>query len=306
MRSSIPPSNSADSLPQESSAASLPPTGKAPIESPARSTFTLGVGPYADLTEAEFVRRFTGAPDAPAKLDGPRYLGAHDSSMAAAPEAVDWTTTGVVTPVKNQASCGSCWSFSTTGVIESAYAIKTGTLVSLAEQELVDCMVVNKTIGNGTGCGGGWPYKALEFAADNDMCTEASYPYTAKDGKCAKSGCTAGIKQGAVLGYKDVPKTEKALLSATAAMPISITVKAESNMQHYASGVLSVPCNGSSINHAVLTVGYGTDPEYGDYYKVKNSWGTSYGDEGYFKMARSDSVNPSCLYNDSPVYPSLA
>ena len=270
-------------------------------------TYTLGIGPFADLTEAEFIRKYTGRPTTETQLVDEHHLGEHDAAKVA-PRSMDWTSEGAVTPVKDQGSCGSCWSFSSTGVLEGAYAVKTGTLLSLSEQELVDCMMVNKTTGVGKGCGGGWPYNAMKYAASNDFCTEDSYPYTAKDGKCAlEQGCTVGLKAGTVRGYVNVPKNESGLVSAVGQLPVSITVKAEKNMQHYKSGVLSVPCNGSSINHAVLAVGYGFDSvNRTSYYKVKNSWGVSYGDGGYFKMARDDGVNSNCLYNDSPVYPVLA
>ena len=150
----------------------------------------------------------------------------------------------------------------------------------------------------------------MKFAAAHSMCTEGSYPYTAKDGKCALGAanftCEAGEAKGVVTGYKSVPKKERGLVSALKAQPVSITVKADKDMQHYKSGVLSIPCNGSQINHAVLAVGYGFALSKGRHVKVKNSWGTTWGDGGYMLMDRRDSVNPSCVYNDAPVYPVLA
>jgi len=266
----------------------------------------LGVGPFADLTEEEFLALYTAEPSTPAVLGGPHYLGEHVGEDEDVQAAVDWTTKGAVTPVKDQGHCGSCWSFSSTGVLEGAYAVRTGTLVSLSEQELVDCMMVNQTSGIGKGCHGGWPYDAMNFATAHDMDLETEYPYTGTDGKCALAARigTAGLKQGTVTGYKSVPTHEKGLVSAASSMPISITVKADKNMQHYQSGVLSIPCNGSDINHAVLVVGHGLDAPR--YVKVKNSWSTSWGEGGYMKMDRRDHVNPSCVYNDAPVYPVLA
>eukprot|EP00900_Chrysochromulina_parva_P014432 jgi/Chrpa1/22990/Chrysochromulina_OHIO_Genome00006435-RA len=102
---------------------------------------------------------------------------------------------------------------------------------------------------------------------------------------------------------------ETGFLASIAIMPLSITVKAEATMQHYKSGVISVPCNGSDINHAVLAVGFGFEVIKGarfPYYKVKNSWGEAYGDQGYFKMSRDDAINSNCVYNEPPVYPILA
>ena len=151
----------------------------------------------------------------------------------------------------------------------------------------------------------------MKFAAAHSMCTEGSYPYTAKDGKCALGAanftCEAGEAKGVVTGYKSVPKKERGLVSALKAQPVSITVKADKDMQHYKSGVLSIPCNGSQINHAVLVVGYGWDwPTAARHFKVKNSWGASWGDGGYFRLDRRDAINSNCVYNDAPVYPVLA
>lgn len=150
----------------------------------------------------------------------------------------------------------------------------------------------------------------MKFAMNHTMCTEATYSYTAKDGKCAlvagNSTCVPGVAQGEVKGYKSVPKQENGLVSALDKLPVSITVKADKTMQHYKSGVLSIPCNGSQINHAVLAVGYGKAFPKARHIKVKNSWGATWGNEGYMLMDRRDSVNPSCLYNDAPVYPVLA
>ena len=276
--------------------------------------YNLGIGPFADMTEAEFVAQKTGKPTGPRAFDA-SHLGERYPSPAERINlmsgALDWTTRGVVTPVKDQSHCGSCWAFSSTGALESAYAIKTGTLLSLAEQELVDCMMVNKTTGIGEGCAGGWPYDAMKFAETYDFCTEETYPYTATDGRCALStgkGCSVGLKAGTVTGYVSVPKNETGFLASIAIMPLSITVKAEANLQHYKSGVISVPCNGSDINHAVLAVGFGFEVIKGaryPYYKVKNSWGEAYGDQGYFKMSRDDAVNSNCVYNEPPVYPIL-
>merc|ERR1711964_51325 len=142
----------------------------------------------------------------------------------ALPDSVDWTAQGKVTSVKNQGHCGSCWAFSSTGALESANAIATGSMVSLSEQQ-VDCHV-------GNGCSGGWPYNSFRYAESTAMCTESEYPYTARDGSCHANSCT-GLKRGAVTGYKSVAKSESDLRSAVAKGPVSITVQAGGGMSRY-------------------------------------------------------------------------
>merc|ERR1711862_539147 len=205
-------------------------------------------------------------------------------------DAVDWTTKGAVTPVKNQGQCGSCWSFSTTGALEGAYEIASGNLVSLSEQQFVDCDKVD------SGCSGGLMDNGFNFAKSNALCTEASYPYKAKGGTCAASSCTVGLAKGAVTGYKDVSAdSESAMISAVTQQPVSIAIEADKSVfQLYKSGVLQSTC-GSQLDHGVLLVGYGTE-DGKDYWKVKNSWGSSWGDAGYVKCceARVVLANAAC------------
>jgi len=258
-------------------------------------TFTLGVGPFADLKVEEFLAEFTGAQKPSSLYMGVQHLGEHDTASLLTPSAVDWTTKGVVTPVKNQGHCGSCWSFSTTGALEGAYGVATGKLVSLSEQQFVDCS------GQG-GCSGGWPYEAFEWVESQAVCTETSYPYHAVQSSCRSSSCTPGIQRGDVTGYKTVSKSVDGLMSAVAQQPVSITVQAGGDMQHYRSGVLMGYCSGQ-INHAVLAVGYGTESSQ-DYWKVKNSWGESWGDHGYFLLERGAGGDGAyCVLQDSPSYP---
>merc|ERR1712187_281355 len=164
-----------------------------------------------------------------------------------------------------------CWSFSTTGSLEGAWEIASGKLVSLSEQQFVDCDKQD------SGCNGGLMDTAFTYAEKHALCTEGSYPYNAKGGTCKASSCTVGIAKGSVTGYKDVSSdSEQAMMSALTQQPVSIAIEADKSVfQLYHSGVLQGLC-GASLDHGVLAVGYGTE-DGKDYWLVKNSWGTSWG-----------------------------
>jgi cathepsin L len=204
-----------------------------------------------------------------------------------APASVDWTTKGVVTPVKNQGQCGSCWSFSATGAIECQYAIKTGTLVSLSEQQLVDCAGARYGC---AGCNGGQMTGAMEYASkEGGLCSEEDYKYTARDGTCKADSC--GTKYDANKGVDTVTKySSSALEAATAEGCVSIGIEADQTaFQHYSSGVLTGTC-GTQIDHGVLIVGYGEEGGQ-KYWKVKNSWGSTWGESGYINICRDCDKN---------------
>jgi C1A family cysteine protease len=261
---------------------------------------------FADLSADEFAEAYlTGFRPSLQQLWGSSaHLGTHEYSGAALPEHVDWVTHGAVAEVKNQASCGSCWSFSATGALEGAWQIATGHLVPISEQQLVDC---SKSFGN-MGCNGGLMDNAFQYMEQNAMCSESEYAYVAEGSTCNKKKlqkCNA-VPKGAVKGFKDVDADdEKALREAVSQGPVSIAIEADKNaFQFYRSGVLRATC-GQQLDHGVLLVGYGTDAEAGDYWKVKNSWGPKWGDAGYIRLSRAKTDGPAgeCGLMKQPSYP---
>jgi hypothetical protein len=250
------------------------------------SSWTLGMNEFGDLTWEEFRATYIGGV-VPQRSPYLRSQNEADLSHIAAPSSIDWVAKGAVTPVKNQGQCGSCWSFSATGSMEGAHFLKTGTLVSLSEQELVDC---SKSFGN-NGCEGGLMDYAFEYVIKNaGICTEAGYPYKAVDGTCAKTTCTGGDKATTISSYKDVTVgDENALLQAASITPVSIAIEADqSGFQFYSGGVFDGAC-GTQLDHGVLIAGFGTDTGK-NYWKVKNSWGASWGEAGYIRMIRGKNI----------------
>lgn len=228
-----------------------------------------------------------------------------DSDAVYLPVSVDWTTQGAVTGVKDQGNCGSCWSFSATGALEGAYKIKYGTLVSFSEQNLVSCDTIDSA------CNGGLMDNAFSWVNTNGgLCTESGYPYTS--GTTGQKGAclTTCTKNSNVTpkSFTDVTRnSDSALMTAIAKQPVSIAIQAnQPDFQLYKSGVLTGKC-GSNLDHGVLAVGYGTWTDGTDYYKVKNSWGTGWGMDGYILIQRGK--NQQCgecgILCGPPSYPNL-
>jgi cathepsin L len=217
---------------------------------------------------------------------------------------VDWVINGAVTPVKNQGQCGSCWSFSTTGAIEGIHAINTGKLVSLSEQQLVDC---STSYGN-QGCDGGMPIWAYEYVIQNGgICAEDAYAYTASDGTCHTCTPVAQIS-----GYVNVTSNSaNALRVALDQQPVSVVIEADQSIfQFYSTGVITTGC-GNKLDHAVLAVGYGTTQSGQSYFKIKNSWGPTWGDQGYVYFGADATSNAenggsgTCGVLSMPTYPTM-
>jgi len=267
------------------------------------NSYTLAVNEFADQDAEEFSATHLGIarPDAGKFWQGVPHLGTDVYSGKTLPTSVDWTEHGAVTPPKNQAHCGSCWSFSAAGSLEGAWKIHSGNLVSFSEQQLVDCA----KIGN-NGCKGGLMDHAFSFYKSHAVCTEASYPYLAKDGICAESQCTQGIPEGGVKGFKIVvPDDENALMEAVGQQPVSVAIEADQTaFQLYHSGVLTRAC-GAKLDHGVLLVGYGASEDNVPYWKVKNSWGAGWGEQGFIRIQRAAAKKKAgeCGIQSNPSYP---
>lgn len=255
-------------------------------------SYTLAMNQFGDLTSAEFKAQYLKTRPNPKANVFQRAQNTEDLSGVVTAPSVDWRTKNAVTRIKNQGQCGSCWAFSSTGSIEGAWAIKKGSLVSLSEQQLVDCA---SSTGN-QGCSGGLMDQAFEWVIQNNgICSEAAYPYTAQDGTCQT--CTNVVT---ISGYKDVsPGNETALLPAVNLGPVSIAIEADQSVfQFYSGGILDDPSCGTQLDHGVLVVGYGTTTK--DFWIVKNSWGTSWGEAGYIRMVRNKN---QCGIATCPSYP---
>lgn len=254
----------------------------------------LSANKFADLTQAEYSDLYLGY-FAPSSRTGALFL---EPSNVLLPDTVDWREQGYVTGVKNQKACGSCWSFSTTGSLEGQYFRKTGKLVSLSEQNLIDC---SDSYGN-KGCDGGMMDYAFAYIKDNGgIDTEAYYPYRADSSACRYESAESGAT---LRDWVDITSEDESALQVAVATqgPISVAIDASHpSFQLYNSGVYSEPeCSSSQLDHGVLVVGYGVE-DGKKYWLVKNSWGSSWGEAGYIKMTRGD--NNQCGISTMASYP---
>jgi len=254
------------------------------------NTFTVGHNHMSTWTDAEY-KSTLGY-----KSWSSNVISVEDATPTA--DSVNWVTAGAVTQVKNQGSCGSCWSFSSTGAMEGAHFIKTGTLLSLSEQELVDCDHIGSQ-----GCNGGSMEGAFEWYKTNMAELESDYAYTGRNGTCAESKYTGQFES---TGYVNVKaNSESALKASIQTGPTSIAIEADKAVfQMYTSGILNSDKCGTQLDHGVLAVGYGTENGQA-YYLVKNSWGSSWGDNGYLKIADNGDGEGICGIQMAAVRPTV-
>ncbi|PON65019.1 Cysteine Protease [Parasponia andersonii] len=241
-------------------------------------SFKLGLNRFADLTNEEYRSTYLGTKISATKKLSQRYALRQGEQL---PDSVDWREEGAVAPVKDQGSCGSCWAFSTISAVEGINKIVTGDLISLSEQELVDCDTTYNE-----GCNGGLMDYAFEFIIKNGgIDTEDDYPYKAYDGRCDQYRKNARVVT--IDDYEDVPvNDENALRKAVANQPVAVAIEGGGRaFQLYSSGIFSGTC-GTALDHGVTAVGYGTENGV-DYWIVRNSWGRSWGEDGYIRMERN-------------------
>jgi len=219
-----------------------------------------------------------------------------ESVSAISATNIDWTTSGCVGPVRNQGQCGSCWAFSAVAAVESAACLQTKKYLDLSEQQITSC----STNGGSQGCNGGWPSSAIDYMVQNGVCLESAYPYksgsTGSTGTCSSS-CTRQklpITRSVMVG-----QGESLLQSALNTQPVVVVVTAGNNVwKQYTSGIVS-SCPSAQIDHAVLAVGYSS----GQYFKIKNSWGASWGESGYIRLKTGGGASGTCKVASNPTYP---
>ena len=255
-------------------------------------TAKYGINQFTDMSAEEFSAFPCGVKN---MGDLSRHVvPAKNAEMVSSGEAVptewDWTTKGAVTAIKNQGQCGSCWAFSTVANTEGVWFLGGHTLTSLSEQMVVDCSTTDY------GCQGGWPFWAFGDIITNfggHFDTEESYPYTAMNGQCdtksAKVGATVANYTNWCNEQTQACSEESMMEHLVKVGPLSVCLNAES-MQSYSGGIDDPQgCDPSAIDHCVTLVGYGTDSGT-DFWKIKNSWGTGWGEQGYYRLKRGEGL----------------
>ena len=257
---------------------------------------TFGANQFADMTETEFANYLGGAEyykKALASRPAKRATATLAERVAATGQVFDWRTKGAVTPVKNQGSCGSCWAYSATGSIEGRWFLAGNPLTSVSEQQLVSCDHIDG------GCNGGFMDDAFEWIINyrnGEIVTEAAYPYVSGGGyspACKPKAEIDAMPLGAkISGYDHMADGEDTLAAYVLKGPVSVAVDA-TTFQSYRSGVVT-SCINRQLNHGVLAVGF-DDSHVPPYWIIKNSWGTSWGEQGYMRLVKGAH---QCLLGD--------
>jgi C1A family cysteine protease len=254
-------------------------------------SFELGLNQFSAYSDEEFAALFLG--ELKGVQDNQTQVVTLNTTLLKETPSFDWTTKGAVTPIKNQGSCGSCWAFSATGALEGLRFVSKGDLPAFSEQHLLDC---SGSYGN-LGCNGGLAYYAFNYVKANGIVKGSEYPYTAKQGACS---IPASAEKFKISGWAQVPKGDLAQMqTALSNQPLAVSVQADSAVfRNYKSGILDDASCGTALNHAILAVGY----ETGKYWKVKNSWGTAWGTDGYILIAMKGDLG-ICGINQRVTYP---
>ena len=257
------------------------------------ASFTLGHNKFSDMTEEEKAAFRGRLPKTQMMFSEPTVL-----ETDSLPSSVDWRGTAT-NPIRDQGQCGSCWAFSSVCALEGAHYIATGQLKQFSEQQLVDC--AKFSYGN-LGCNGGLQENAFNYYESHDAIERDLYPYTAKNGTCMYDSLTKTSIE--VSTYTNVtPRSASQTKAAIAQQPVSVSIEADKAVfQLYKTGVFDSSSCGTSLDHAVALVGYGTEGGQ-DYFLLRNSWGSSWGEEGYMKIANNGDGLGVCGVQSDPLYP---
>jgi len=258
-------------------------------------TYRLVINKFADMTPQEF-KRMLGKRRSLAVQAAPAVPVEENLTL---PTSVDWRTQGAVNSVQDQGQCGSCWAFSAIGALEGAWKVKSGNLLKLSEQQLVDC--AGGSYGN-LGCNGGDMGAAFDYAKTHAVELESDYPYKAVDQNCAWSAAKGKVSTTGSVNV--TPNSALALKTAIAAGPVSVAIEADTfTFQFYGGGILNSSRCGTNLDHGVVAVGYGVENGK-EFYIVRNSWGASWGENGYIRIAVVDGAG-ICGIQMEPVYPTV-
>ncbi|XP_074272081.1 fruit bromelain-like [Silene latifolia] len=250
-------------------------------------SYKQGPNEFTDMTLQEFLATYTGYKKSSSTNNTSNFVHINDVPVQ---KSVDWRLEGAVTPVKTQGICGSCWAFSSIAALEGIYKLKTGNLVSFSEQELVDCVEID-------GCKGGRMINAYRYITNHGIFTEQDYPYVGQKGQCKQRQNLVKIK-----GYSTVPQGPDSLIQILNQQPVSLAIDVTSpGFRNYAGGIYDGGC-GTYLHHNVAVIGYGTDDASGKgYWIIKNSWGETWGENGFMRLLRDENICPVTLDVNYPI-----